>query len=264
VSTDVASAQHLGTAVEDVDIKPPALQGSGIREMVQAVRDLERSFSDVLGRQLRWVQLNITEYLFLEACAACPGSGPTPLARDIGLSPSFAANIALKLARAGLLDRPDDGRLTRLTVTGTGQRVLTDAHALLEPIERSLSALLGEPVAQFLQRVTPGPGPARPASGTLGPDSLLSELGLSERAHNALNRLGIHTVGALTAHSTAQLRDARGIGAVIFREVTGALAVNGLHTTAPRTNGIGPGVFRDVVDVLTAHGARSTNPPDST
>jgi uncharacterized protein len=178
---------------------------------------------------------------------------------------------------------------TTLSVTGRpaqfGRGVMAEVGGkIIERFAANLAALLaggGQPEADLVSGNGAGPGAAAPGpAGSPGPAGVvpLEELELPVRAYNSLRRVGIHTVGDLSARTEGELLDIENLGPQSVGQIKQRLAIRGLHLAEPGLDGqaaaaAGPGAATaapPVADGLWADGLwadgetapRGARPPD--
>lgn len=106
-------------------------------------------------------------------------------------------------------------------------RASQDLLVLLRGVARVLESALDEPdreveselVLDALVRVTGLIGLVEGGREPTGLGAPLEALGLSPRAHGALTRHGVVTVGDLARRSEHDLTSVRGLGSILLREV---------------------------------------------
>ena len=87
---------------------------------------------------LREVGLTTPQYAALSVVEGEEGVSGALLARRCFVTPQTMNGILVNLEKAGLLERrphPEHGRVLQAYLTGSGERMLSRAHALVEAIE---------------------------------------------------------------------------------------------------------------------------------
>lgn len=108
---------------------------------------VQQALERELNRQLRTLNLSIAQYAALAALEEQPGLSNADLAERCFVTPQTMHQITARLERQRWLARsphPDHGKIVKLTLTESGQRLLYDAHSLVLAVEKQLTAELGK------------------------------------------------------------------------------------------------------------------------
>jgi DNA-binding MarR family transcriptional regulator len=95
-----------------------------------------------LDEELAPIDLTVRQYLLLSIAAGGTELSQQDLAKKLDLDPTIVVKVIDNLEDRGLLERArsaDDRRRHQLTLTAKGKKLLHDAHAREQKVERALS-----------------------------------------------------------------------------------------------------------------------------